>query len=220
MSDQWFQGEALRLREQIVELGRRMWLKGLVAANDGNLSARLPDGNILCTPTAVSKGTMTPQLLCVLSPDGEVLHRGSGAGPSSELPMHLRVYQVNPKVQAVVHAHPPYATAFAIRGEGLTKHFMPETAVLLGTVPLAPYATPSTSEVPDSVEPLVLRHRACLLEHHGALTWDVDLESAYLNMERVEHVARILAITRQLGGERELNSQQMARLRQTFDLPD
>lgn len=204
------------LREQIVELGRRMWSKGLVAANDGNISARLPDGTVLCTPTATSKGSMTPEGLGLVSLDGSVLDVGTGRGPSSEIRMHLGVYAADPEVRAVVHAHPLHATAFAIRGEALTAQMMPETVVALPSVPLAPYATPSTDEVPASVEPFVRGHRACLLEHHGALSWGDDLEEAYLTMERLEYQAQMTFLVRQLGGERELSRERIEILHRTF----
>lgn len=208
-----------QLREQIVEIGRRMWEREYVAANDGNVSVRLPDGNVLCTPTFVSKGTMTPESLPIVTLEGEVVSQGDGPGPSSEILMHLRCYIEDPSVVAVVHAHPATATAFAIRGEGLHGALMPEVVVVLGDVPLAPFAVPSTQEMPDSVAPFVKGNRACLLEHHGALSWSsVSLEDAYLTMERVEHVAKITAIARGLGGEREIAPADMERMRARFGL--
>ncbi|MBO3102181.1 class II aldolase/adducin family protein [Cellulomonas fengjieae] len=206
------------LRRQMVEVGRRMWTKGMVAANDGNLSARLPDGSVLCTPTGTSKGALTEDALSVVALDGTVLDRGTGRGPSSEIRMHLRVLQADPGVHAVVHAHPLHATAFAIRGEALTLQMMPETVVALPSVPLAPYATPSTDEVPDSVEPFVAAHRACLLEHHGALSWGSDLEDAFMTMERVEYQAQMTMTVRLLGGPRELSAERVGALRRQFGL--
>jgi len=206
------------LRRQIVDVGRRMWLKGMVAANDGNVSARLPDGNVLCTPTGTSKGALTEDSLAVVALDGTVLDRGTGRGPSSEVRMHLRVYQVDPGAMAVVHAHPLHATAFAIRGEALTLQMMPETVVALPEVPLARYATPSTDEVPDSIEPFVLSHRACLLEHHGALSWGSGLEDAFMTMERLEYQAQITLLVRLMGGARELSPEQVLAVRRQFGL--
>ena len=143
----------------------------MVAANDGNVSARLPDGSILCTPTGVSKGWLREDQLPVVALDGTTLDAGPSWQPSSEIRMHLRAYQVSDEVKAVVHAHPPYATAFAVKGEALICTMMPESVVAMPEILLAPYATPSTDEVPDSIEPFIRTHQGCLLEHHGAITW-------------------------------------------------
>lgn len=206
-----------RLRAEICEIGRALWQRGMIAANDGNVSALLPDGTVLCTPTLVSKGFMTPEMLPVVALDGTVL-RGERR-PSTEVLMHLRVYREDAAVGAVVHAHPMYATAFAIKGEPLVGLMMPESVVAMPEVPLAPYATPSTREVPDSVAPFVGTHTACLLEHHGALSWGPDLMTAYLAMERLEYVAQMTALVRQIGGERTLSAERVAEVRRTFGIP-
>ncbi len=206
-------------RDAIVEVGRRMWERQHVSANDGNVSTRIGADRILCTPTLTSKGRLRPgDLATVRISDGEVLDRGTGAGPSSELPLHLGVYRARPDIGAVVHAHPPYATAFAIRGEALTALLMPETVVALPRVPLAAYATPSTDAVPESVQPFLHTDRACLLEQHGAIAWDADLESAYLTMERIEYSAQMMFLLRQLGEVRELNAGQVAAIVDRFGL--
>ena len=119
------------LRRQICDIGRNLWNRGMVAANDGNISARLPNGRILCTPTGVSKGYLTPAMLPIVALDGTVVELGAGLQPSSEVRMHLRVYQVSDAVGAVVHAHPPYATAFAIKGEPLVGKMLPESIVAM-----------------------------------------------------------------------------------------
>lgn len=203
-----------QLREQVVRIGRAMWERGLVSANDGNVSVRLADGSVLCTPTGVSKGFMTPEMLPVVALDGTTL-RGD-LRPSSEVLMHLRAYLEDSSVGAVVHAHPLYATAFAIKGEDLTGLMMPESVVAMPEVPLAPYATPSTQEVPDSIAPFVRTHTGCLLEHHGALTWGPDLMTAYLAMERLEYSAHMTALTRQIDGERQLSPERVAAVRRQF----
>lgn len=203
-------------RQAIIEVGQRLYDRGLVVANDGNVSMRLPDGTILCTPTGVSKGGMTPEMLPRVSLEGTVLYALEGKGPSSEIKMHLRVYERDQSASGVVHAHPPYATAFAIRGETFDAPMMPETVVALPSIPLAGYATPSTHEVPDSIEPFVGTTSACLLEHHGALTWGPSLEQAMLSMERLEYMATVTAITRQLGGERRLSDERITRLKEIF----
>ena len=206
-----------RLRSEICEIGRALWQRQMVAANDGNVSARLPDGTVLCTPTGVSKGFLTPDMLSVARLDGTVV-RGDRR-ISTEVLMHLRVYAEDPAVGAVVHAHPLYATAFAVKGEPLVGLMMPESVVALPEVPLAPYATPSTREVPDSVAPFVRTHRACLLEHHGALTWGPDLMTAYLAMERLEYTAQLTTVVRAIGGERTLSDERVAEVRRIFGVP-
>ncbi len=202
------------LRTEVCEIGRALWQRGMVAANDGNISALLPDGTVLCTPTGVSKGFLRPQMLTVVGPDGAVV-RGDRR-PSTEVRMHLRVYAEDPTVGAVVHAHPIHATAFAIKGEPLVGLMMPESVVAMPEVPLAPYATPSTHEVPDSVAGFVGTHTACLLEHHGALTWGPDLMTAYLAMERLEYTAQLTTIVRAIGGERVLSADRIAEVRRIF----
>jgi L-fuculose-phosphate aldolase len=201
------------------ELGRSMWTKGMVAANDGNISALLPDGTILCTPTGVSKGFMTPALLPVVDIGGGIVSLGKGdLQPSSEVLMHLRAYQTSDRVRAVVHAHPPYATAFAIKGEALEGKLMPESVVAMPEIPLAAYATPSTDEVPDSIEPFVKSHPGCLLEHHGAITWAGDLMTAYMAMERLEYSAYMTYLVRQIDGERQLSPERIAAVQRKFGI--
>jgi len=202
------------LREQICDIGKNLWNRGLVASNDGNISALMPGGRVLCTPTAVSKGYLTPSMLAMVDLDGNVLQQHERYGPSSEIRMHLRIYQVSKAAAAVVHAHPPYATAFAVMGQSIRTRMMPESVVTMPEVPLAPYATPSTEAMPDSVEPFALTHTACLLEHHGALSWGPDLMTAYLMMERLEYTAQMTYLLRQIGGERDLPDDEIARLQE------
>lgn len=202
------------LREQVCRIGQAMWNRGLVAANDGNVSVRLPDQTVLCTPTGVSKGFLEPAALPVVTLDGEVV---SGAlRPSSEIRMHLRAYLEDPAVGAVVHAHPVHATAMAIKGEPLTSLMMPESVVAMPEVPLAPYAAPSTQQVPDSIAPFIRTHTGCLLEHHGALTWGPDLMTAYLAMERLEYSAQMTVLVRAIDGERQLSPERVAEVRRIF----
>jgi L-fuculose-phosphate aldolase len=199
-----------RERELIVELGRRLWLRGFVASNDGNLSIRLSNGRLLVTPSGISKGFMEPSELVVVSADGRVLE---GARPTSELAVHLTVYRTRSDIGGVVHAHPPSATAFAVAGADLDAGFLPEMVVTLGEVPTAPYRTPSTPELAASIEPFVERHDAMLLANHGALTMGRDLEEAYERMETVEHAADIALRARLLGGTRRLSEKQLEALR-------
>ncbi len=199
-------------RQQICEIGRRMYERRMVAANDGNISVRLGENEILCTPTGVSKGFMKPEQMCKVDLCGNLIDSDSDSKPSSEIKMHLRVYQKRPDVGAVVHAHPIFATSFAVMGRGLEEPIMPEVIVNFGRVPLAPYGTPSTVEIPDSIEPYLAEYEAVLLESHGALTWAQDLLSAYMKMESVEFYAELLYRTIQLGGPRLLSPCRLEKL--------
>lgn len=199
-------------RQLICEIGRRMYERRMVAANDGNISVRLGDNEILCTPTGVSKGFMKPEQMCKVDLSGKVIGDNPGTVPSSEVKMHLRVYQNRSDVGAVVHAHPIFATSFAVMGRGLEEPIMPEVIVNFGRVPLAPYGTPSTVEIPDSIEPYLAEYEAVLLESHGALTWSKDLLSAYMKMESVEFYAELLYRTTQLGGPRLLSPERLEKL--------
>ncbi len=204
----------LELRQDIVEVGRRIWLRGYVAANDGNISVRVGLDEFLCTPTGVSKGFMTPEMIIKVNGDGEVL--SGDWRPSSELKTHLRVYQERPDVNAVVHAHPPVSTAFAVAGIPLNKKFLPEVIVTLGEIPLTEYATPSTDEVPEAIAGLIKDHDAVLLANHGALTLGSDVFNAYYKLETMEHYANISLAVRQLGGERELPQDRIAQLMEIY----
>ena len=177
------------IREQIIEVGRHMYEKGFVAANDGNISVRAADGGIWITPTGLSKGELTRDKLLKISPDGSIME--GFTRPSSESAMHLRLYAENSGINAVVHTHASHATAFAIAGIPLNVPCYPEALVLLGEVPVAPYAQPGTQEVPDSVAPYAKTHRALLLEKHGALSWGNDLTEAWYRMESLENYAKI-----------------------------
>lgn len=192
------------VRAQICDIGKNLWTKGMVAANDGNISVRLSADEIICTPTGVSKGYLTSEMLPKVDLKGELLESAGGLLPSSEIKMHLRLYQLTDAVGAVVHAHPMFGTVFAIKGEALIGKMMPESVIAMPEIPLAPYGTPSTDAVPDSVEPFVRTHTACLLESHGALSWGPNLMAAYLSMERLEYTAKITYLARLIGGERNL----------------
>lgn len=199
-----------KVREHICQIGRLIFEKGFVAANDGNISVRISENEILTTPTQVSKGFLKPDMIVKVDLDGNVL--AGNRKPSSELKMHLRVYKERSDVHAVVHAHPPYSTAFAIAGLPLNQALMPESVVLLGTIPVAEYGTPSTEEIPNAVAKYVHNHSGLLLENHGALTWGSDLLAAYYLMESLEFTAKINFIVKQLGGERELSEQRVSEL--------
>ena len=200
------------IKEQICEIGRRIYDRGMVASNDGNISVRIADNEILCTPTGVSKGFMTPECICRIDARGNVLESSDGYRPSSEMKMHLRVYEMRKDAKAVVHTHAKYATCFAINGRPLNRAVTSEAVVMLGCVPLAPFATPSTNEVPDSIEPYLENWDAVLLENHGALTWSEDLLSAYMKMESLEYYAELLYKSEQLGQPRGFSKEQIEKL--------
>jgi len=200
------------LRQQIVEIGRRIYDRFFVAANDGNISARLPDGSILVTPTGVSKGTMSPLDLILVTPEGKVLEAAPGRRPSSETPMHLAAYRLRPDVNAVVHAHPPVATGFAIAGEALDAPILPEIVLTVGSIPLVPYGTPAGVDLQNVVEPFIPTHDALLLANHGAVTFGEDLTRAFFRMESLELYARVLLVTRLLGARRDLSPEEIGAL--------
>lgn len=197
------------LRQTIVEIGRRMYQRGYVAANDGNISAPLDAERILTTPTGVSKGFMTPESMVIVNQTGKPLSDGK---PSTELPMHLFIYKERPDVAAIVHAHPPHATGFATAGLALDKCVLAEVIVTIGTIPLAEYGTPSTEELPNSLRPYIHSCDAFLMANHGVVTTGKDLMDAYFKMERVEHYAQIVYIARALGGERVLPKEAVEKL--------
>ena len=210
------------IKEQICEIGRRMYNRNMVAANDGNISVRLDAHTILCTPTGVSKGFMTPEMLCIIDENGKLLESNDDYRPSSEMKMHLRVYEKRPDVGAIVHAHPVYATSFAIAGLPLTAPITTEAVVALGGVPTAPYGTPSTEEVPDAIDPYLPYYDAILLESHGALTYSDTLTNAYMKMESVEFYAQLLYQATQLGGPKILDKDTVEKLyaiRRQMDAP-
>lgn len=201
------------LKEQICDIGKRMYMKDMGAANDGNISLKISENSFLCTPTGVSKGFMTPDMICKINNQGELIEENSlNTKPSSEIKMHLRVYEERPDVTAVVHAHPLYATAFAICGIPLNKQIMPESTIFLGEVPLAEYGTPSTEELPNSIVPYLQNHDAILLANHGALTCGIDLMSAYFKMESMEFYAKLLYLTSAIGEPKELTKEQVTTL--------
>jgi L-fuculose-phosphate aldolase len=198
------------LREAIVEVGRRLYARGYTASNDGNISARLDAGRLVMTPKNVCKGFMTPDMMCITDLDGKKL--AGERDPSSEMQMHLEVYRQRPDANAVVHAHPPIATGFAVAGIPLDRAVLAEVVTTLGSVPIAEYATPSTKELPEAVRKYVKAHDGMLLANHGALTLGTDLFSAYYKMETIEHFAKISLVARLLGGERLLSREEVDRL--------
>ena len=194
-------------RADIVEVGRRLYARGYTASNDGNISLRLDAARLLMTPTSVCKGFMSPEMMCITDLDGKKI--AGDRNPSSEMQMHLEVYRQRPEVQAVVHAHPPIATGFAVAGIPLDRAVLAEVVTTLGSVPIAEYATPSTKELPEAVRKYVKAHDGMLLANHGALTLGADVFAAYYKMETIEHFAKISLVARMLGGERLLSREEV-----------
>ena len=198
MAEQIYNERAVR--EEICEIGRRVWQREYVAANDGNISVRLSEREILATPTGVSKGFLTPDMLVVIDRAGNKL-RGN-MKPSSELKMHRAFYDARPDVRAVCHAHPIVATGFAVAGLSLDRCTLPEVVITLGSVPLAKYGVPGSDELTqDIMDNYVNEYDAFLLANHGVVTIGQSLMNAYYKMETVEHFAKISLVARQLGAE-------------------
>jgi L-fuculose-phosphate aldolase len=200
------------LRADIVEIGRRMYARGYTASNDGNISVRLGADRLLMTPKSVCKGFMTPDMMCITDLEGRKLQ--GDRDPSSEMLMHLEVYRQRPDVQAVVHAHPPTATGFAVAGIPLDRAVLAEVLTTLGSIPIADYATPSTKALPEAVRKYIKAHDGMLLANHGALTVGADLYGAYYKMETIEHFAKISLVARLLGRENLLSREEVMRLQE------
>ena len=198
------------LREQICEVGKRIWIKGWVASNDGNISARLGDEFVITTPTGVSKGFMSPDMLVKVDMYDNL--RSGYMKPSSEIKIHIEAYRRREDIKAVVHAHPPVCTGYAVANIPLDFKTLPEIIISLGRIPLAKYGTPSTTELSDSISELVLCHDAILLANHGAITLGKDVMSAYYKMESVEHFAIISLTAYQLGGMKPISEPDVKKL--------
>jgi len=196
-------------RQDILDVGKLIYQKGWVAANDGNISVRMDD-RILCTCTGVSKGMMTPAdiILCDLAGN-----RVNGSRErTTEIAMHLTIYEMRPDVGAIVHAHPPVATGFAVAGRPLTQALLPEVIVSLGCVPLAEYGLPGTPALTDGMLPYIPKYDAILLGNHGSVCYGEDVYKAFFKMETVEHFARIALVAELLGGARVLNKHEVQQL--------
>ena len=198
-------------REAVCRVGKLLYDRGYVAANDGNISVKVAENRLLITPSGVSKGRMTPEMLLVTDLDGTVVE--GNRHPSSEGKMHLEVYRGRPDVNAVVHAHPPVSTAFAVCRRGLETPYLSELVAGLGQVPCTPsFAMLSTREVPESVRPYLADHNALLLANHGALAWGGDLWEAFDRLETVEHTEKIVLNAQLLGGGVPPTEEEVARL--------
>lgn len=186
-----------KLKELMCEIGRRVYNKGFAAANDGNITIRLNDKEILCTPTMVSKGFMKPDDICKVDYEGKQL--AGKRRRTSEVLLHLVVYKERPDVAAVVHCHPPHATAFAVAREPIPKCILPEVEVFLGEVPMARYETPGGQKFAETILPYVKDCNTIILANHGTVTFGPNLEAAYFNTEIIDAYCKILILARQLG---------------------
>lgn len=199
-------------RKEIVEIGRRCYERGFVAATDGNMSCRVGGNLVAATPAGLCKGTLAADDVVVLDAAGRRVEGHREA--SSEILLHLEIYKERPDVNGVVHAHPPTATGFAVARMPLAECVLPEVITTFGNVPLAPYATPSTPEVPESIRPKLRDHNAFLLANHGTVTLGATLEEAYFTLEKVEQFARVILVARQLGRVAVLTRDDVAKLTQ------
>jgi L-fuculose-phosphate aldolase len=199
-----------QIREQICEVGKRLWLKGWVASNDGNISMRLGDEYVITTPTGISKGFMSPDMLVKVDMEGNI--RSGYLKPSSEIKIHLEAYKRREDIRGVVHAHPPVSTGYAVANIPLDFQTLPEVVIALGQVPLAKYGTPSTSELSDSISQLILCHNAILMANHVVVTLGADVMDAYYKMESVELFAQISLTAQKLGGARKFTAPEVKKL--------
>ncbi len=212
---------AYAIKKEICEVGHRVYQRGYVAANDGNISVRIEDDLILCTPTGVSKGFLSADMLATCDMEGRQV--AGSMKISSEIRMHLEIYKLRPDVRAVVHAHPPTATGFAVAGIELTQCVLPEVIVSLGGIPLADYGTPGGPDIVEPMKPLLRQYDAVLMANHGVVTVGQHVMDAHFKMETVEHFAQIALVAHQLGGIRTLEGkdvEDLANLRARFGIGD
>ncbi|MEW6754099.1 MAG: class II aldolase/adducin family protein [Candidatus Latescibacterota bacterium] len=198
------------LRREVCEVGRRIYERGFVAANDGNISVRMGDDRVLCTPTGVSKGYLSEDMLAICDLDGNQV--AGSMRISSEVKMHLEIYRLRSDVNAVVHAHPPTATGFAVAGIELTQCVLPEVILGLGGIPLAQYGTPGGPSIVEPMKPLIRQYDAILMANHGVVTLGRHVMDAHFKMETVEHFARIALVAHQLGAVNTLTPGQVGDL--------
>src|SRR3982750_2758145 len=199
-----------KLKEQMCDIGRRIWLKGYCAGNEGNHSIRIGPDRVLCTPTGISKGFLKPDDVCTVDMEGKQV--AGKRKRTSEILMHLAIYKARPDVKAVVHSHPPHATAFAVAGVELPTCIHPEAEVFLGAVKTAKYVTPGDTRLGESLMPYVKDSNTIILQNHGTVSFDADLEQCYYKLEIVDAYARILLLAKQVGSIKPLDTGEMKEL--------
>ncbi|MCH7988139.1 MAG: class II aldolase/adducin family protein [Planctomycetes bacterium] len=198
MSNNWNSGiHDRKLKEQICEIGRRVYNKGFAAANDGNISIRVGENEVLCSPTMICKGFMTPEDICAVDLDGNQI--AGKRKRTSEVLLHLTIMKHRPDVKAVVHCHPPHATAFAVAGEAIPQCVLPEVEVFMGEIPIAPYETPGGQKFADTVIPFLEATNTIILRNHGTVSFGKDLQEAYWKTEILDAYCRILLLAKQVG---------------------
>lgn len=211
MENRWNSGiHDRKLKEEICEIGRRVYDKGFAAANDGNISIRVGDNEVLCSPTMICKGFMTPDDICAVDMNGDQL--AGKRKRTSEVLLHLAIMKERPDVKAVVHCHPPHATAFAVAREAIPQCVLPEVEVFMGEVPLAPYETPGGQEFASTVVPFLKATNTIILTNHGTVSFGKTLEEAYWKTEILDAYCRILILAKQIGGITYLGEQKSREL--------
>ncbi len=198
------------IRRDIVSTAKKVYDKGFAVATDGNISMRMMSDRIMITPSGSCLGNLNVNDLVYTDITGVILQ--GNIRPSSELPMHIEIYKNRPEIEAIIHAHPSYSTAFTVAGESFSEPVLPEVILGLGEIPIAPYATPSTNESALAIHDLILNHDAIMLDHHGAVTIGFSLEDAYFKMEKLEHAAATLLAAKQLGTVNPLKSTDVEKL--------
>ena len=199
-----------KLKEEICEIGRRVYAKGFAAANDGNISIRVGENEVLCSPTQICKGFMTPDDICAVDLDGNQI--AGKRKRTSEILLHLTIMKERPDVKSVVHCHPPHATAFAIANEAIPQCILPEVEVFMGEVPIAPYETPGGQEFADTVKPFLKGTSAVILKNHGTVSFGPTVEQAYWKTEILDAYCRMLMLAKQVGNVDYLNEQKSREL--------
>lgn len=199
-----------RAKADLVEVCRLSYTRGYICGTEGNFSIRLTENVVLTTPSGICKGRITLDDLVLTELSGTLIE--GNRRPSTELKMHLIAYELRPEIRAVAHAHPTTAVGFSVAGVSLSQCVLPEVVCALGHIPIAPYATPSTDEIPASISPFIEKHDAIVLDHHGALTLGTDIWDAFYKLETLEHFAQTLLVAHQLGGPRPLRSSQVRKL--------
>src|SRR6266550_8561430 len=210
-----------KIKEQMCDIGRRIWVKGFCAGNEGNHSYRIGENRILCTPTGISKGNLKPDDLCTVDLEGKQV--GRSRKRTSEILLHLAIYKARADVKAVIHSHPPHATAFAVAGVDLPTCIHPEAEVFLGAVKTAKYVTPGDMRLGESIQPFVKDSNTILLQSHGVVCYSTEMEQAYYQLEIVDAYARILILAKQVGSIRPLAAdemQELLKLKEKFGLKD